>query len=164
MILATLPNIVLLRLEESWSIYWWATVILSLYLRTSERIFSNVSVAKFWNSSIYTENGTRFSSGMSARIIATWYIRVIIMAPMRISIWFTELSFTEFHEKDFWLSMMSAKFILFSVWQTIFRIMGELTNWATLLRIGMILHYQIFHPRCEFICPEIFTVWSSSFW
>ena len=36
-----------------WATYWFATVKFKPYLRASERITANDSVAKFWNSSTY---------------------------------------------------------------------------------------------------------------
>ena len=53
MVVPTLPKTASRTDSVIWAIYWFATVRFRPYLRASDRITENESVAKFWNSSTY---------------------------------------------------------------------------------------------------------------
>ena len=53
MVVPTFPKTASRTDSVIWAIYWLATVRFRPYLRASERMTENESVAKFWNSSTY---------------------------------------------------------------------------------------------------------------
>ena len=106
-LLGTLPKIAPLIESFNWVVNWFAKIKFRRYFRASDKIDSKESVAKFWNSSTNRQKSFRWSSGISARLIAAAWNFITKTIPNSLAACSPIIPLDKLTKRIFWLSITS---------------------------------------------------------